>query len=116
MIESVGGMDDVTDLTEVLEDDSALEQFQLKLFETARFMRAAATIDAGPRDENDERDQVERAASVGAVQRSSSGGIGLGRSASVGGDVVSWLTAANCPDQTASIWSGDGNSSMLSAA
>lgn len=80
------GMDDLTDLTEVLEDDRALEQFKLKLFEQARLLRAAATIDAG-----DERDDVERAASVGAVQRSASGGIGLGRSASAGGDAVSWL-------------------------
>jgi outer membrane biosynthesis protein TonB len=84
------GMDDILDVTEVLEADSSemLESFQLKIFEKARFLRAAATITAA---DGDDTDQLDRAASVGAVRRTLSGGIGLGRSASAGGDMVSWL-------------------------
>ena len=80
------GMDIIDDAAEVLEDLSVLETCQLRLFEQARFLRAAATIvDAG----GDSTRQLEQAAGVGTL-KGASNQIGLDLSAS-SGDIVSWL-------------------------
>lgn len=82
------GMDDVDDVGEVLEDASALEKIQLKIFEQARFLRAASTVEAaGAKGAN----HLDLAAEVGTFTRTPSGGVGLDRSASVGGDIIGWL-------------------------
>ena len=81
------GMDVIDDVAEVLEDASALDTFQLRLFEQARFLRAAATI-AGA--EGNSTRQLEHAAGIGTLKRTASGQIGLDRSGSAG-DIVSWL-------------------------
>ena len=70
------GMDIIQDAPEALEDESCLEGFQLRLFERARFLRAAATIMS---EEGNSARQLELAAQVGTFLTSE------------GSDIFGWL-------------------------